>query len=132
MTEDERPRWQRWLINRFVLVPAGMAVAILLWNLYVVTHDTGIVRGRVVGPDGAPVAGATVTLWTLHFTTFAEKDRATTDAQGRFEFTNNQSHNIQLSADKAGIGHARRLPVRLYFKAQEVTLREPLRLAPGA
>ncbi len=125
----ETPRWRRFVFNRFVLVPAGIAVAVALWNVYVSTHDHGVVAGRVVDTAGRPVAGATVVLWVLNFTTYVEKTRATTDSQGRFVITDNDSHNIRLAAEKSGIGRSPRIPVRLYFRAEDIELREPLVLA---
>jgi len=125
----EPPLWRRLVINRFVLVPASIAVVILLWNAYVATHDHGVVAGRVVDIAGQPVPGATVVLWVLNFTTYVEKTRATTDAAGRFVITDNDSHNIRLAAEKPGIGRSARVPVRLYFRAQDIQLREPLVLS---
>jgi hypothetical protein len=66
----------------------------------VFTHDHGIVAGRVVDASGAPVAGAEVKLWVFDFTTFVEKASTQTASDGAFEFTQNPSHNIQLSAEK--------------------------------
>src|SRR5215204_2281237 len=133
MDDDEldRPLWQWLLLNRFVLVPGAIALAILAWNLHVATHDNGIVEGRVVDVEGAPVADASVALWVLNFTTYVEKTRTRTGPDGRFRFDGNSSHNIQLAAEKPGIGRSARVPVRLYFKAQDATLSEPLRLAGG-
>ena len=102
----------------------------LIWNLYVATHDSGIVRGRVVGPAGEPVTGAAVTLWARNFTTYVERARAVSDDGGRFMIAGNNSHDIQLAAEKAGLGRSPRVRVRLYFRAQEVRLTKPLRLAP--
>jgi hypothetical protein len=130
--EQDPPRWRRFLINRFVLVPTVIALLVLIWNLYVATHDSGIVRGRVVGPDGEPVTGAAVTLWARNFTTYVERARAVSDDSGRFMIAGNDSHDIQLAAEKAGLGRSPRVRVRLYFRAQEVRLSEPLRLAPGS
>ena len=127
--EVELPLWRRLLINRFVLVPATIAVAIALWNGYVATHDHGIVAGRVVDAAGLPVPDAAVVLWVLNFTTYVEKTRATTDAAGRFVITNNDSHNIRLAAEKPGVGRSARVPVRLYFRAQDIELNEPLILS---
>jgi hypothetical protein len=127
--EVETPLWRRLLLNRFVLVPAAIAVAIAAWNVYVSTHDHGVVAGRVVDAAGQPVAGATVVLWVLNFTTYVEKTRATTDSAGRFIITDNDSHNIRLAAEKPGVGRSTRVPVRLYFRAEDVELREPLMLA---
>jgi len=127
--EVELPLWRRLVINRFVLVPAAIAVAIALWNGYVATHDHGIVVGRVVDTAGLPVPDAAVVLWVLNFTTYVEKTRATTDSAGRFVITNNDSHNIRLAAEKPGVGRSARVPVRLYFRAQDIELNEPLILS---
>ena len=127
--EAESQLWRGLLINRFVLVPAVIAVAIVVWNVYVSTHDHGVVAGRVVDTAGQPVPGATVVLWVLNFTTYVEETRATTDAAGRFVITDNDSHNIRLAAEKPGIGRSARVPVRLYFRAQDIQLRQPLVLS---
>jgi len=131
MSDDdvEPPSWRRLVINRFVLVPAAIAAAILLWNAYVSTHNHGVVAGRVVDSAGRPVPGATVVLWVLNFTTYVEKTRATTDAAGRFVITDNDSHNIRLAAEKPDVGRSPRVPVRLYFRAEDIELRAPLVLS---
>jgi hypothetical protein len=128
MTRDEfgRPLWRRRLLNRFVAVFAAIAAAALLWNVYVSLHDQGIVSGRVVDAGGRPVADAIVVLWVLNFTTFTEKARVATDADGRFALVNRDSHHIQLSAEKPGAGRSARRDVRLYFRAQDVELDAPL------
>jgi hypothetical protein len=125
----EAALWRRLVINRFVLVPATIAIAALLWNVYVSMHDHGVVAGQVVDAAGRPVADATVVLWVLNFTTYVEKSRATTDAAGRFVITDNDSHNLRLAAEKPGVGRSARVPVRLYFRAQDIELREPLMLS---
>lgn len=131
MSEEplEAPPWRRLLLNRFVLVPGAIAIAIVAWNAYVSTHDHGRVSGRVVDANGRPVAGATVVLWVLNFTTYVEKTHTTTDAGGRFLITDNDSHNIRLDAEKAGVGRSPRVPVRLYFRAEDIDLRQPLVLS---
>jgi hypothetical protein len=121
--------WRRILFNRFVLVPAAIVLAVALWNIYVATHNHGLVTGRVIDPAGRPVADATVALWVFNFTTYEEKERVKTDADGVFRFTNNPSHKIQISAEKQGVGRSPRIPVFLYFRAQDTTLDAPLRLA---
>jgi hypothetical protein len=78
----ETPLWRRLVINRFVLVPATIASAVLLWNVYVSTHNHGVVSGLVVDAAGRPVPEATVVLWVLNFTTYVEKTRVTTDSAG--------------------------------------------------
>jgi hypothetical protein len=129
--DQDGPRWRRLLLNRFVLVPGAIAAAILAWNIYVATHDNGIVEGLVVDLKGEPVPEASVALWVLNFTTYVEQARTRTGADGRFRFDGNTSHNLQLAAEKPGVGRSARVPVRLYFKAQDAILREPLRLAGG-
>jgi len=130
MNDDvEPPSWRRLVLNRFVLVPAAIAVAVVVWNVYVSTHNHGVVAGRVVDPAGRPVPGAMVVLWVLNFTTYVEKTRATTDTAGRFVITDNDSHNIRLAAEKLDFGRSPRIPVRLYFRAQDIELHEPLVLS---
>jgi hypothetical protein len=128
--EDDvaRPRWKRWLINRFVLAPGALAAIAIVWNVFVFSHNHGVVSGRVVDAAGAPVAGAEVKLWVFNFVTFNERGSTQTAADGSFTFTDNPSHNIQLSAEKPGIGRSR-IPVRLYFRSEDIVLKEPLRLA---
>jgi Carboxypeptidase regulatory-like domain len=121
--------WRAILLNRFVLVPGAIVLAIVLWNVYVATHNNGLLTGRVIDSSGRPVADATVSLWIFNFTTYEEKERVKTDADGVFRFTDNPSHRIQISAEKPGVGRSPRLPVFLYFKAQDTTLDAPLRLA---
>src|ERR1700730_15524349 len=41
-----RPKWQRLLLNRFVLVPALLMLGTAGWNGWVATHNHGIVAGR--------------------------------------------------------------------------------------
>ena len=123
------PLERRWLLNRFVLVPGVLVVLAAGWNVWVVTHDHGIVSGRVVDADGNPVAGAEVKLWVFNFATFDGRPTTRSRADGSFEFTDNPSHNIQLSAEKPGVGRSPRIPVRLYFRSEDVMLREPLRLS---
>ena len=125
-------RWRRILLNRFVLVPAVLAVLALGWNIYVVTHNHGVVVGRVVDAAGKPVADATVALWTYNFTTYEERAHVQTDASGMFRFTNNPSHKLQLSAEKPGAGRSPRVPVFLYFQAEDIELSKPLTLANGS
>ena len=114
--------------HRFVLVPVLIAIVMLAWNLYVAAHNDGIVRGEVVGPDGRPVAGATVRMMEQNFTTNADRGQTMTHDDGSFEFTDNRSHYIQLRAEKPGLGRSPLVEVRLYFRAQNVTLKEPLRI----
>jgi len=129
--EFGRSLWYRLLVNRFMIVLASIAIVVAIWNVYVSFHDHGVVEGRVVDTDGRPVEGATVELWVLDFTTYVERTRAITGADGRFVIRGNASHNIQIGAEKPGVGRAARIPVRLYFKAEDVSLAAPLVLSGG-
>lgn len=128
----KRSRVLAVLRHRFVAVPLAIAIIVGVWNVYVSEHNDGIVRGEVVGPDGQPVAGATVSMMEQNFTTNSDRGKTTTRADGSFEFTDNRSHNIQLRAEKAGVGRSDLVVVRLYFRAQNVTLRDPLRIRPAS
>jgi hypothetical protein len=127
-----RPRWKRWLVNRFVVVPGSLMILALVWNAWVFTHNHGVIAGRVIDASGAPVEGAEVKLWIFNFTTFAEQASTQTKADGTFEFTKNPSHNIQLSAKKAGVGRSPRIAVRLYFQSEDTVLKRPLQLSDAA
>ena len=123
--------WRHILSSRFVVVPTVIAVIVVVWNLYVVMHAHGLLEGRVIDAAGNPVTGATVTLFTHDFITQVEKTRTKTDAGGRFRFTGNDSHLIQLQA-QAGAASSPRVTIRLWFRAEDRTLSEPLRLPPPA
>jgi Carboxypeptidase regulatory-like domain len=125
------PKWKRFVLNRFVLVPAVLILLTVGWNLWVVTHDHGIVEGHVFDATGAPVEGAEVKLWVFNFTTFVVKASTTSKPDGSFEFTNNPSHNIQVSAEKPGKGRSARVAIRLYFASEDFVLKDPLRLTDG-
>jgi hypothetical protein len=124
-------RWRRVLLSRFFIVPAVLVVGIVAWNVYVDEHAHGLLQGSVVDASGKPVADATVILSVHDFVTQVEKARTQTDATGRFHFDNNNSHLIQLEAQSGAVASPR-VTVRLWFRAQDRVLTEPLRLAPGA
>ena len=116
------PSWAR---NRFVVLFAVLTVVVGVWNLYVSTHDHGIVTGRVVDAMGHPVAGVVVHMFERDFISQQERAHTTTDAGGWFRFTTNASHVVQLQVDK-GEARAPRVTVRLWFRAQDVALATPL------
>lgn len=120
----------KWLRSRWVIVPGGMLAVVALWNLYVAANAGGIVEGQVLDRGGAPVPGANVLLYERAFITNNEKQRAVTGPDGRFRFEGNTSHAIQLQAERPG-GRSERMTLRLWFRAQNRTVTEPLRL-PGA
>jgi Carboxypeptidase regulatory-like domain len=119
----------RALQNRWVIVPLTLAAVLVAWNLYVARNDGGLVEGRVVDVAGRPVPDATVILLERGFVTHNERQRTTTDAAGRFHFGGNDNHSLQLEAESAALGRSERRVVRLWFRAQNVRLSEPLRFA---
>jgi hypothetical protein len=122
---------RRILLSRFVVVPLLIAVLIGAWNIYVSSHDHGLLAGRVVDAAGRPMANATVILFTHDFVTQVEKARTATDANGAFRFDHNDSHLVQLQAQD-GNQSSRRITIRLWFRAQDRVLRKPLVLTPRA
>jgi protocatechuate 3,4-dioxygenase beta subunit len=120
--------WLSFLVNRYVITFGGIAVLAAAWNLYVAFNDDGILAGQVVGPDGRPVPGVTVELAEKGFLIAAPKGRTTTDVDGRFRFTGHKLYRLQLEAHKEGVGRMQAKEFRLYFKGQNMTLHEPLRL----
>jgi len=121
-----------FLRNRFVAVPLAILAVTAVWNAYIALHDDGRVRGRVVDADGRPVASAVVQMTEQNFTTNVERGQTVTLADGSFAFDDNRSHNIQLRAEKPGLGRSEQRVVRLYFRAQNVVLAEPLVIRPGS
>jgi hypothetical protein len=118
------------LLNRYTVVLGAIALAVLAWNLYVATHNDGRIAGRVVGPDGQGVGGATVTLREKTLTTLEPRATVQTDAAGGFAFTGQRVHHFVLEATKPGGGTSERTAYRLAFRGQNITLPEPLRLQP--
>lgn len=120
-----------FLRNRYIITFSAIALLAAVWNLYVALNDDGILAGRVVGPDNRPVPGATVVLAEKTLLVTAPRARATTDAEGRFRFTGHTLFRFHLEAYKEGVGRMQAKELRLYFKGQNMTLREPLRLQEG-
>lgn len=118
------------LWNRFSITFGAVAVAALAWNAYVALNDDGVLAGRVVGPDGAPVAGADVVLSERNLLVSSPRARTTTDAEGRFVFAGHDLYRAYVEASKDGVGRQPPVEVRLYFRGQNETLDQPLRLAP--
>jgi Carboxypeptidase regulatory-like domain len=122
-----RPEWIR---NQWIVVPVVLAAGTGLWNLYVMAHAGGRIEGRVVDASEQPVAGAEVLLLERGFVAHNEKAKVKSDAVGLFRFDGNQSHALQLEAQAPGLGRSDRQIVRLWFRAQNTRVAEPLRL-PG-
>jgi hypothetical protein len=121
--------WRRVLANRYVVVFGLLVVVTVAWNVYVSLHNDGLVTGRVVGADGAPVGGATVTLYEQTLTTLEPRATAVTGEDGRFHFDGQRAHHFVLVAAKNGAGASPRLAHRRYFRGQNVALSGALRLA---
>ncbi len=117
----------QWLVNRWTIVPLLFSALVLAWNGYVAINDGGLIEGRVVDGIGQPVPDATVILFDRSFVMHNERQRSRTDEAGRFRFTGNDNHSLQLEAQTAGLGRSERREVRLWFRAQNVTLADPLR-----
>jgi len=117
-----------WATSRWVIAPLLITSLVLAWNGYVAIYDGGLVEGQVVDADGRPAPDATVVLLERHFVMHNERQRTRTDSAGRFRFVGNDNHSLQLEAETAGLGRSDRRVVRLWFRAQNVTLAEPLRL----
>ena len=121
---------RRALLNRYTIVLGGIAVAVVVWNLYVATHSDGRIAGHVVGPDGRAVPGARVTLREKTLTTLEPRATADTDAGGQFAFAGQRVHHFVLEAAKDGAGKSERTAYRLAFRGQNLSIAEPLRLQP--
>jgi hypothetical protein len=118
-----------WATSRWVIAPLVIAALVLAWNGYVALNDGGLVEGQVVDASGRPVPDATIILLERHFVMHNERQRTRTDREGRFRFAGNDNHSLQLEAETASLGRSERRVVRLWFRAQNVTLAEPLRFA---
>lgn len=122
-------RWG-WLKNRFVLTFGSVAIAVAIWNVYVVLNDDGIIRGEVVDSKGAPVEGARVTLSERTLLVARPRGQTVTDADGRFVFEGHNLYRLYLEASKERVGRLPQREYRLYFKGQNLELDVPLRLRP--
>ncbi len=117
--------------NRYTITFGAIALLVGLWNLYVALHDGGLITGRVVGPDNRPVEGATVVLSERTLLVSAVRAQATSDATGAFRFSGHRLYHIYLEARKEGVGRTPPREIRLYFRGQNLVLRQPLRLEPA-
>ena len=120
-----------WLVNRFTLTFGGIAVVVLLWNLYVAGNNDGILTGQVIGPNGAPAAGAEVQLSEQTIVSLNKIAATTADDEGFFKFLRHDQHSVVLTAAKDGFGKSDRYRVRLLFRNQNHTMHEPIRLNPS-
>ena len=113
-------------INRYTITFAIILFWALLWNLFVIFNDEGILYGRVIGPQHLPVEGATVILSEKTLLVTAPRDEVTTDVDGFFRFEGHNLYHLYLKVKKKNTGLSSHKEVRLYFRGQNKTLKEPL------
>jgi len=123
---------RRALGHRFVAVPLALAVVVVAWNVYIAFNDHGIIEGEVTDRTGAPVIGATVVFFERNFIYYEEKQRATTDAQGVYRFTDMKTHVGQLEARTADGRKSERRQLRLWFRSQDTEVPPLIVEAPRA
>jgi hypothetical protein len=116
---------------RYAWVAGALVVLVGGCNLWVVLHEDGVVRGRVVQADGRPAAGATVSFWEKTLTTLERRTATETGPDGGFVVTGQVAHHFALQAEKSGFGASPRTLYRRYFRGQNLVLVEPLRLGEG-
>ena len=117
--------------NRYSITFGAMALLAGLWNVYVGLNDDGIITGRVVGPDNRPVERAIVILSEKTLLVSAVRAQTPTDANGVFRFSGHKLYHLSLEAFREGVGRIPPREFRLYFKGQNLTLPQALRLEPS-
>ena len=123
---------RRALTHRFVAVPMALLAIVVAWNIYIAFNDLGIIEGEVRDKAGAPVAGATVVFFERNFIYYEEKQRATTDAQGVYRFTDMKTHVGQLEARTNDGRKSERRQLRLWFRSQDTEVAPLIVGAPRA
>ena len=118
-----------YLLNRYSITLASIAMLALLLNIYVIFNDDGLVIGHVVDSSGKPVSGAKVTLFEKTLFVAEPRLHATTDEQGEFRFSGHKYYRIWLEAKKEGSGVFPKTEFRLYFKGQNRWFEKPFSLA---
>jgi hypothetical protein len=116
------------LLNRYSFTFGATLILVLIWNLFIVYNDDGIISGRVVNIDGEPVQGARVTLYEKTLIVADPKMNMNTDGKGAFKFTGHTFYRIWLKAEKEGVGVFPITEYRLYFRKQNKKFKEPFRL----
>ncbi len=125
---DERSFGQRHAKGFAILVIILIGIA---WAaIYIVTHDDGIIRGRVLNEEGEPVAGARVSLREKTINLLKPPVRTVTDDSGEFIYEEMEIIEFYISARKEGVGKAPRQWHHLYFKRQNYEIEEPIVLRP--
>ena len=117
-------------INRYTTTFGTTLAIALLWNLFVIFNDSGILNGRVVNRNNQPVANAQVVLSEKTLLVTAPRDEVITDAEGYFRFEGHKLYHLYLEVSRDDLGSSASQEVRLYFKGQNKTLDKPLVLEP--
>ncbi len=120
--------WKRILWNRFVFVFGLLLLLGTGWNIYVALHNDGRITGRVVGPQGEPIADALVTINAFERNVVGPPTTTRTDVQGRFVFENMHLFHFIIKAEKEGWKPAIPETYHLWFRSQNFSLPHPLRL----
>lgn len=115
------------LLNRFSLTFGAILAIVLGWNVYVAFNDGGTLTGRVVDMAGAPVSGATVSLYRKTVSSVDPVGETVTDGEGRFAFDNHGQFALAITITTPA-GTSPRQMVPLWFRNQDVALREPIRV----
>ncbi len=113
-------------INRYTITFAIALFLALLWNLFVLFNDSGILSGRVIDSLHQPVEGATVSLSEKTLLVTSQRDEVTTDGDGFFRFEGHDLYHLYLKVKKGNAALPSHKEVRLYFRGQNKTLKEPL------
>ena len=110
-----------WIRNRFTLTFGSIALAVIVWNIYVANNNGGEVRGQVLGPSGTPAAGAMVMLARKTVASVEKIAETRTDGQGRYRFDRHGQYAIVITATAAD-GTSQRRSVPLWFRNQDVEI----------
>jgi hypothetical protein len=103
-----------------------LLLAALFWpSLALAESNFGSLAGRVLDPQGQPVAGAFVR-W--EYGCFSES--VTSDAQGRYRFANVPYPDVDIIADSGALSHER-ISILLPGRGSEKSLDLPLKAGPN-
>ena len=105
---------------------ALVALIALSWNVYVRTHDDGMIIGRVVDETGSPVAGATVLVAEKTLELLKNREETVTNRNGEFRFENQEKVEFVVQVSKEGYERTQMLSYHLYFKGQNFELPKPI------
>lgn len=117
------------LRNRFFLAFFVLVILIAVVNFYVSRHDDGILIGKVLDNQGAPVVKAKITLLKQALIGFEEIDSQYTDEEGTFRFSRHNQHHPALQVEADGYSKSDLRRVRLYFRNQNRQMQQPIILS---